>query len=320
MQVFKSVIFLQGQKQNKEDIERGSVIVQLAKELNLGIAILALLFFLATIVMPCLLRGTKKKPSLVQEPNPAPERATRPATRVEPAMPNDELGSPEHAPVLQEEALGSPEPEPAMQEEALGLPAAGAAPGSPKTTLRPPRPPSPQPAPPPREEECMPEPYQEIQIYSTPLEPEPKSEEDQDWKDYASDLLKEINWLRMQRARQLEPDFNTPMTGSWSFHRFTPSPPRAAVEWKERPMLMQPSLPPPPPPPIVRNPSLPLQRRVKFGDQEELPSWTRRRDHSPAWSRAEDELPTFSRDQRPPWAQARDRARGRTQDLAETQV
>ena len=36
--------------------EEGSVIAQLAKEINSGIAIIALIFFLATIILPCILK------------------------------------------------------------------------------------------------------------------------------------------------------------------------------------------------------------------------------------------------------------------------
>jgi hypothetical protein len=53
----KAAIFLQEPK------HRESVIAQLAEEINKGIALLALVFFFATLLLPCLLRRDKKRSS-----------------------------------------------------------------------------------------------------------------------------------------------------------------------------------------------------------------------------------------------------------------
>ena len=81
--------------------ERGSVIAELAKEINTGIAFLALVFFLATLVLPCIpRRGEKKKRPAVTVPiqNPAAEQQAD-ASRQEqvPEAQESEFQAPERA-------------------------------------------------------------------------------------------------------------------------------------------------------------------------------------------------------------------------------
>ena len=78
--------------------ERQSIIAELAEQINFGIAILALLFFLATILMPCCLRKPKRAVYVrgkEPEPKPAEQAAPEQAERASPEQ--AERASPEQA-------------------------------------------------------------------------------------------------------------------------------------------------------------------------------------------------------------------------------
>ena len=277
----------QGPKLGEVTDERQSVISELAGQINFGIAILALLFFLATIVMPCCLRKPKRA-VYVRVKEPAEKASPELAEREEPEP--AEKASPEPA------EKASPEPAERKAPE----------PGTVAPTQRPPRPPTPQPAP--ASEETVPEPYSVIPVYEALSEPG-KAEEEKDWRALAAHLMREVAELTAQTSRQNNPDYQTRASDSWTFYR---------------PLLGRPTLPPPPPPlpSMVRKTSLPPQRRVPASNQssvsalEQMPSWARRRDLNPAWAIAEE---LRLRDQRPPWARARDEtpAWTRTEDELE---
>ena len=75
----KCQFHFQGPKLGEVTDERQSVISELAGQINFGIAILALLFFLTTILMPCCLRKPKRAVYVrMKEPDPEPaEQAAR---------------------------------------------------------------------------------------------------------------------------------------------------------------------------------------------------------------------------------------------------
>ena len=317
----------QGPKLGEVTDERQSVISELAGQINFGIAILALLFFLATIVMPCCLRKPKravyvrvKEQAEQASPEPAEQASPEPAEKASPepaekASPEPaEREAPEPAEKASPELAEREEPEPAEKaspepaEKASPEPAERKAPepGTVAPTQRPPRPPTPQPAP--ASEEILPEPYSVIPVYEALSEPG-KAEEEKDWRALAAHLMREVAELTAQTSRQNNPDYQTRASDSWTFYR---------------PLLGRPTLPPPPPPlpSMVRKTSLPPQRRVPASNQssvsalEQMPSWARRRDLNPAWAIAEE---LRLRDQRPPWARARDEtpAWTRTEDELE---